>query len=280
MAEEPDRARRYVTRSEIVTDMRDLGVRPGRILMVHTRMSALGWVVGGTQTVVESLLEAVGPDGTVMAYAGWEDDPYHFPLWSPERQAAYRASMPPFDPSLSGADPANGRIPERIRSWPGARASGGHVMRMVAVGPRAEWLTADQPWDDPQGRGSPLAKLVETDGQVLMLGAPLDTITLLHHAESLVDSSEKRAWTYPIPVRDGDEVVWREVRDHDTSSRGAFPYERVVPEGEDAFAIIGRAALEGGCGQRGTVGEADCHLFEARPLVEFAVAWLTDRFGH
>src|SRR5512146_940629 len=62
MQEEGERRRRYVTRSEIVTDMRDLGVRPGRILMVHTRMSALGWVVGGTQTVVESLLEAVGPD--------------------------------------------------------------------------------------------------------------------------------------------------------------------------------------------------------------------------
>jgi aminoglycoside 3-N-acetyltransferase len=268
-----------VTRSEIVAGLRDLGVRAGVILMVHTRMSALGWVVGGTQTIVESLLEAVGPDGTVMAYAGWEDDTYHFQVWGSERRAAYRSAMPPFDPALSGADPDHGRIPERIRTWPGARASDGHVMRMVAVGARAEWLTADQPWDDPQGRGSPLAKLVEADGQVLMLGAPLDTITLLHHAESLVDSPDKRAWTYPIPVRDGDAVVWREVHDHDTSSRGAFPYERVVPEGEDAFAVIGRDALAAGCGRRGTVGDADCHLFEARPLVDFATAWLAERFG-
>lgn len=274
---QPDR--RYVTRPEIVAGLRELGLRSGGIVMVHTRMSALGWVVGGSQTVVESLLEAVGRDGTVMAYAGWEDDPYHLPLWSSARQAAYLAAMPPFDPDLSGADPENGRIPERIRTWPGARASGGHVMRMVAVGARADWLTADQPWDDPQGVGSPLAKLVEADGDVLMLGAPLDTITLLHHAESLVESPQKRLWTYRIPVPDGDEVVWREVHDQDTSSRGAFPYEGVVRGGEDAFAVIGRDALAAGCGRSGRVGEAESHLFRARPLVDFAVGWLAERFG-
>ena len=55
---------------------------------------------------------------------------------------------------------------------------------MVAVGARAGWLSQDQPWDQPVGPGSPLAQLVKTDGQVLMLGAPLDTLTLLHYAES------------------------------------------------------------------------------------------------
>ena len=44
--------------------------------MVHTRMSALGWVVGGSETVVRALLEALGPDGTLMAYASWEEHVY------------------------------------------------------------------------------------------------------------------------------------------------------------------------------------------------------------
>jgi len=63
--------------------------------------------------------------------------------------------------------------------------------------------------------GSPLAKLVEAGGQVLLLGAPLDRLTILHHAESLVDSPEKRMARHVIPVREGGEVVWREVFDHD-----------------------------------------------------------------
>jgi len=161
---------RPVTRSELLTGLHALGVRPGGVLMVHTRMSAIGWVVGGSQTVVEALLAAVGPGGTPMAYAGWEDDPWHLAEWPPKWQRAYRAELPPFDPKLSEADHEMGRLPERIRTWPGAKASTGHVMRMVAVGARAGWLSQDQPWDQPVGPGSPLAQLVKTDGQVLMLG--------------------------------------------------------------------------------------------------------------
>lgn len=75
---------RPVTRSELLTGLHALGVRPGGVRMVHTRMSAIGWVVGGSQTVVEALLAAVGPGGTLMAYAGWEDDPWHLAEWPPE----------------------------------------------------------------------------------------------------------------------------------------------------------------------------------------------------
>lgn len=270
---------RPVTRSELVRDLRLLGLRAGGIVMVHTRMSAIGWVVGGSQTVVEALLEVLGADGTLMAYAGWEDDPWHLAEWPAAWQQAYRTDLPPFDPELSEADHEMGRLPERIRTWPGARASTGHVMRMVAIGAQADWLTRDQPWDHPEGPGSPLANLVQADGQVLMLGAPLDTLTLLHHAEALVTAPGKRMVSYAIPVREGGRVEWREVQDHDTSSRGAFPYEQVIPAGEDAFAVIGQLALAAGAGTSGHVGDAESYLFEARPLVDLAVGWLHSNFG-
>lgn len=270
---------RPITRSQLARDLIDLGVRGGGVVMAHARISSLGWVVGGSETVVGAILDALGPEGTLMAYAGWEDDPYHLTEWPEDWQRAYLAELPPFDPDLSEADHEMGRLAERIRTWAGARASSGHVMRMVAIGARAEWLTRDQPWDFPEGPGSPLAKLVESRGQVLMLGAPLETLTILHYAEALVDSPDKRLVTYRIPVREGDEVVWREVRDHDTSDRGAFPYERFVEPGRDAFDVIGTEAIEAGCGKRGRVGEAGCHLFEAEALVRFAVGWLEERFG-
>lgn len=266
-------------RSELERDLRALGVRAGAIVMAHTRISAIGWVVGGSQTVVEALLGVLGPDGTLMAYAGWEDDPWHLAEWPAAWQRAYRAELPPFEPGLSEADHEMGRLPERIRTWPGAKASTGHVMRMVALGAQADWLTRGQPWDHPAGPGSPLAKLVEAGGQVLMLGAPLDTLTLLHHAEALVDAPGKRMVTYAIPVRDGDRVRWREVRDHDTSSRGAFAYDQVIPGGQDAFAVIGTMALAAGAGISGRIGDAESHLFQARPLVDFAVGWLHGNFG-
>ena len=38
--------------------------------MVHTSMSAIGWVVGGEDSIIMALLDAVGPAGTLAAYAG------------------------------------------------------------------------------------------------------------------------------------------------------------------------------------------------------------------
>jgi aminoglycoside 3-N-acetyltransferase len=263
-------SQQFVTRSKLVTDLRDLGVGDGRVVMVHTRMSALGWVVGGTQTVIEALLEVVGAGGTVLAYAGWEDDPYHLGEWAPERQEAYRRELPPFDPERSAADPDFGRIPERLRTWPGARCSDAHVFRFVAVGRQAEELTVDVPWDFGAGPGSPLARLVGTGGQVLCLGAPLSTLTVLHHAETLVEGPQRRLVAYKVPVRAGDGIEWRSVRDIDTSSRGAFPYEKVVAS-EDAFAVIGREALIAGAGRSGPVGSSTSPKFT--PIIPPRTPW-------
>src|SRR6202167_2295902 len=54
---------RPVTRSDLARDLRGLGVRPGGVLMVHTRMSAIGWGGGGAQTVGTALLGVVGLAG-------------------------------------------------------------------------------------------------------------------------------------------------------------------------------------------------------------------------
>lgn len=107
-----------VGRAGLVGDLRRLGVRAGEVLMVHASMSALGWVVGGSESVVRALLEALGPDGTLMAYASWEDHLYHVAELGPEeRQAAYLAEPPVFDLATAEAARHHGRIPEQ--SGPG-----------------------------------------------------------------------------------------------------------------------------------------------------------------
>lgn len=276
-----------VTRSEMVGDLRALGVRPGGVLMVHARVSALGWVVGGTGTVVLALLDALGPDGTLIAYAGWEDDPYGMASWPAHWRAAYEADLPAFDPATAEAVHANGRLPERIRTWPGAVRSRQPEAGIVAVGAEAGWITADHPFDDPYGRGSPLAKLVEADGQVLMLGAPLDTLTLLHHAEATARVADKRRVVYRMPLLEEGRRVWREFRDIDTST-GAFPYERVAAEivatpgvasAEEAFGAIAWQALAAGIGRGGPVGASESVLFPAPALHRFAEGWMEARFG-
>jgi len=267
-----------VTQRRLEEDLRRLGVREGGVLMVHTRMSALGWVVGGSETVVRALLGALGPGGTLAAYASWEEHVYGPEDRPPEHRDAYVADPPVFHPATAEAVRAHGRIPERIRTWPGAHASAHPEARVVAIGARAGRLCAEHPDDDGYGPRSPFARLVEAGGQVLMLGAPLETVTLLHHAEAMARVPGKRAVTYRLLVESGDgSVSEREYTDLDTSG-GALPYGR-LGLAEDEFAVIGRDALAAGIGAQGRVGAADCVLFGAPDLLRFAVRWLEARFG-
>jgi aminoglycoside 3-N-acetyltransferase len=263
-----------MTRSALAAALRAFGIEPGGMVMVHTRMSALGWVVGGSETVVRALLDALGPEGTLAAYVPWDDHVYRDEE-RPSYHAEYRADPPRFDPATAEADRGNGRVPERIRTWPGAVHSGHPDAGVAAVGARAGWLAGQgHRDDDAYGRESPFARLVEAGGQVLMLGAPLDTVTLLHHAEAIARSSRKRMVTYDVAFADGTTRTYTDI----DTGRGTFPYEDLRLEA-DEFATIAAAALAAGIGKAGPVGTAPCHVFPARDLTGFAVAWLEQRFG-
>ena len=245
--------------------------------MVHTRMSALGWVVGGSETVVRALLEALGPEGTLAAYASWEDHVYVPEDRPAALRDAYAADPPVFDPTTAAVTPDYGRIPERLRTWPGARHSGHPEAGVVAVGARAGWLTRPHHDDDAYGAGTPFARLVEAGGQVLMLGAPLDTVTLLHHAEAIARAAPKRRRDFRVRVAGTQGPEDRAFTDIDTE-HGAFDYASLGLD-DDEFAVIARDALAAGAGTTGRVGEGESHLFEAPALVAFATAWLEERFG-
>jgi len=267
-----------VTRSRLVADLRRLGVRAGGVVMVHTRMSAIGWVIGSSETVVRALLETLGPEGTLAAYACWEEHVYRaHERPAQEDRDAYLSEPPVFDPATAEAARDHGRIPERVRTWPGAEHSGHPEAAVVAVGARARWLVAPHPANDAYGAGSPFARLGEAEGQVLLLGAPHGTVTLLHHAEAIARTPEKRRLTFTVAMAEHGGFVEREFTDIDTAD-GAYPYDELGLD-EDPFAVIARAALDGGIGTRGSVGEAECHLFGARELTAFAVAWIEERFG-
>ena len=55
-----------VDRQRITFDLGALGVQEGVVLMVHSSLSAIGYVEGGPQAVIDALQQAVGPSGTVV----------------------------------------------------------------------------------------------------------------------------------------------------------------------------------------------------------------------
>jgi aminoglycoside 3-N-acetyltransferase len=264
----------FRTRASLSEDLERLGVCSGDTVMVHAALSKVGPLLNGPDAVIGALLDAVGRDGTVLAYTDW-DARYDELLGSDGRvPEEWRPHIPPYDARTSRAARGNGALPEFLRTWPDARRSGNPGASVAALGARAEELTADHPLDYGYGEGSPLARLVAVGGKVLLLGAPLDTITLLHHAEHLAHLPNKRVVRYEVPFAAPDGTVqWRMVEEFDTA-------EPVVAGlDEDYFTTILTAFLASGNGAQGTVGAAASVLVEASAVTAFAVQWLQEQLG-
>lgn len=255
------------TRLSLTRDFAALGITPGDDVFVHAALRAVGPVVGGADAVLDALRDAVGDAGTVLGYCDWQLDE------AARDDPALRSFVPAFDPMRSRAIRDNGFWPELLRTTPGALRSASPGASCVALGGRAAWYVADHALDYGYGSASPFARLVEAGGKVLMLGAPLDTMTLLHHAEHLARIANKRVLRYEAPILVDGQTVWRWFEEFDTS--------RPVVEGlaDDYFAEIVTAYLASGEGRRGLVGDAEAVLVSAHPMLDFAVQWLERRFG-
>jgi aminoglycoside 3-N-acetyltransferase len=266
-------APQVVTRSRLIEDFTHLGVRPGEVIMLHASVRSVGWVVGGPDVVLHALRVVLGADGTLMMYVGWEDNPYELETWPEESRRAYLEECPAFDPATSRANRRWSILTEYLRTTPGARRSANPEKSMAAVGARAAWLTEDHPLNYRFGPGSPLEKLCRAGGQVLVLGTPFDSVTLLHYAECLADVPDKRVVRYRMPVLVDGQRRWVEVEEFDTS-------DGIRDWGVgDYFQAIVEAYLAAGHGKTGLVGAARAYLFDAQDLTAFGVAWMERTFG-
>ena len=135
-----------------------------------------------------------------MAYTGWQDaPPDDLDALDEEARRAYLEEQPAYDPRVALSRRDHGRVAEVLRTWPGALHSGHPEAGVAAVGPLAGEITASHPYDDAYGAGTPYARLVEAGGQVAMLGAPLDTVTLVHHAEAVARVPRQAPRGLPLP---------------------------------------------------------------------------------
>jgi aminoglycoside 3-N-acetyltransferase len=261
-----------LTRSSLVADLRELGLGAADAVMIHAAFSKVGRVVGGPDALVDALLEVVGPDGTLLSYQDWE---LSVDIWDAEGRVleSLRDHVPPFDPATARPARDHGIIAATIGTRPGVVRSGNPGASVAALGVRADEFAADHPLDYGYGEGSPLARLVEADGKVVMVGAPLDTMTLLHHAEHLADLPNKRRVHIEYPLATSTGVTWRMVEEFDTSD----PVVEGPPE--DFFRLIVEDYLATGAGRRGEVGQAPSVLVDAPDMTTFAVKWLEERYG-
>lgn len=250
-----------ITVSSLAADFRELGLREGETLLVHASLSALGWVCGGAPAVVDALREVVTDSGTLVVptHTGQYTDPANWsnPPVPNDWVEHIREAMPPFRPEVTPTREM-GAIPECFRAYPDAVRSAHPTVSFAAWGADAETVVGDHDFDYGLGENSPLARVYDLDGDVLLLGVGHDRNTSLHLAEYRADVPKETLAT-GAPVLEDERRVRVEFEDIETST-------------ED-FPDLGADFEEQADPTIGTVGAAKARRVSQRALVDFAVDW-------
>lgn len=255
---------RPATAASLRADLEKLGLARGTTVMVHASMSALGYVVGGPEAVVDALRAAIGTEGTLMmpAHSSQYSDPAAWqnpPVPADWIDTMYE-HMPAFDVDRSPTR-LMGAIAEYFRLMPGVRRSDHPTVSAAAIGPDTATLLDNHALDQGLGEGSPQARLYDLDGQVLLLGATHTNNTSMHIAEYRAIPHGHPLLLQRSPVSVDGERRW--VEHHE------------IDEDND-FAAVGAAFAETGSQRSGPVGAGEAHLMSACDLIDFATRWLKE----
>jgi aminoglycoside 3-N-acetyltransferase len=226
-----------VSAAAVVEQLGALGIETGSVLLVHTSYRAVRPVEGGPGGLIEALRRAIGPDGTLV-----------MPAWSDEDDV-------PFDPLRSRVAPDLGVVASTFWQLPGVFRSE-HPFAFAAAGPAAAQVLADPLPLPPHAPESPVGRVHELDGQVLLLGVNHDANTTIHLAEVLAGVP------YRIPksctvLRDGrPQRLDYEESDHCC----------------ERFALVDKWLRAEGVQREGSVGRGWARLARSQDIVRVARA--------
>ncbi len=251
------------TQRTLVHDLLHIGLERGMIVLVHSSLSALGWVCGGPVAVILALEEVIGPEGTLImpTHSGdlsdpahWENPPVPESWWQPIRE-----ETPAFDPDLTPTR-MMGTVPETFRKQNGVLRSLHPVVSFSAWGKHKQFFTADHPLEYGMGEEGPLGKLYRKDGRVLLLGVNHQNNTSVHLAEYRSNYPGKIVETTYAPIVKDGKRVWQE-------------YSDINNNAED-FPMIGEEFNKTGKCSEGQVGDSTSSFMKQRDIVDFAKEWM------
>lgn len=231
----------------VAEQLRTLGVLPGCVLLVHTSFSNVGPIEGGPDALIDSLLEVLGPEGTLV-----------MPSWQEDEE--------PYDPASTSVIAHLGVVADAFWRRPGVLRTN-HLSAMAAIGRRAAYVTGAPLVLPPHAEDSGVARVYDLDGWVLLLGVDHDANTTIHLGELLGGAPYFQVNEITVVVDGRPQRVF--YGENDSCCQ--------------RFTEVGAWLRERGCQTEGTVGRGRAILMRSRHVVETVVEHLAEdpcRFLH
>lgn len=227
--------------TNLLEDLRALGVQAGDTVLVHSSMKALGTQLTPDQ-VIDCLQEAVGEEGTLL-----------FPALTYEN---VNAGSPVFD--SDSTEPCIGLLPRVFWKRPGVERSEHPTHSVCAWGRLAHRLTVGHAMDDTAvGPHSPFMLLPVVGGKLLFIGEVLHACTFMHGIEDIVQPPFiKKLGGQSVYTVNGKERIYGQTDDFGWGSE----FQRIADILEEPDI------------KRGKLLAADSTLIDSRALLASALA--------
>ncbi|OJH34813.1 AAC(3) family N-acetyltransferase [Cystobacter ferrugineus] len=230
--------RQELSVEQVATQLRELGVRRGGVLLVHTSFRAVRPIQDGPLGLLRALRFALGEEGTLVMPAMTDGESIFDPASTPTRDMGITAEL--------------------FWRQPGVRRSTHPGGSFAAEGPLAERICAPQPLSPPHGPDSPVGHVHELAGQVLLLGVGHGENTTLHLAEALAGVPYSVEHPCVVEVDGAAKTVMIAETDHCCRR----------------FQLIDAPLRARALQREGLVGHAPARLCDSRDVVAVAVELL------
>mgnify|MGYP002624510876 CR=1 FL=1 len=211
-------------REDLIGLFRKLEIKSGDIVIMHVSLSSLGYLVGGEQSLIQTLLEYLGADGTLVMPSQTVNisnpNMWEYPPVPENWQDAVRDSIYPYEVDKTPVDDMLGVVARYFSTYKNTKRSNHPLYSFCANGKMADTIISRHDYDYGFGMESPLGKMYELDAKVLMIGTDFDSNTSIHLAENFLD---RDTIIESAPVLVDGEKKWIEFKNVDLDIYDDFP---------------------------------------------------------
>jgi len=208
--------KKIITKEDLVRNLTIAGIAKGDTLLVHSSLSKIGNINGGSKTVISALLEQIEPEGNLVM-------PSYSYIDSMENTSTNPDYI--FDPMSSPS--VVGKITEEFRKWPKIKRSIHPTHSVCAIGPHADLITEGHLQANTNfGVNTPFHRIRELKGKIVGLGINIGPVTIYHTVEDFYPELFKGVYLpdrVPLKILVNGKEILKTISIHNPS----FHFDRI-----------------------------------------------------